>query len=166
MMHNAVLCIIFEFEVKNMRYSRRSKILEIIENQEIDTQNRLVDKLRAEGYDVTQATVSRDIKELNLVKVPGKNGRSRYAQAKPENEHQTRFKNILKQTVLSITPAENLIVIKTVSGCGNAAAESIDSAESKLIVGTIAGDNTVLVVIDKKEDVPEVMKRLNEAVGK
>lgn len=149
-----------------MRYSRRSKILEIIENQEIDTQNRLVDKLRAEGYDVTQATVSRDIKELNLVKVPGKSGRSRYAQAKPGNEHQTRFRTILKQTVLSITPAENLIVIKTVSGCGNAAAESIDSAESDLIVGTIAGDNTVLLIIDKKEDVPEVMKRLNEAVGK
>lgn len=149
-----------------MRFSRQSKILELIEHEEIDTQNRLAERLRSEGFDVTQATVSRDIKELNLVKVQGENGRSRYAQPKIKSKgDNVRFRNILKEVVLSVTPAENLIVVKTVSGCGNAAAEAIDNSNAPGIIGTLAGDNTVLVIVDRKEDVPQILDRFNEAIG-
>ena len=148
-----------------MRFSRQSKILELIEHNEIDTQNKLAEKLREAGYDVTQATVSRDIKELNLVKVQGENGRSRYAQPKlKEKSDNIRFRNILKEVVLSVTPAENLIVVKTVSGCGNAAAEAIDNSNAPGIIGTLAGDNTVLVIVDRKEDVPAILERFKEAI--
>ncbi len=147
-----------------MRFSRRNKILEIIAQEEIDTQNKLVERLREAGFDATQATVSRDIRELQLVKVPGKSGRSCYAQppAAPDPSAE-RFRRILHETVQSITPAENLIVIKTMSGCANAAAEVIDTSEMPEIVGTLAGDNTLLVIVDKKEDVDSVVQKLREA---
>jgi transcriptional regulator of arginine metabolism len=148
-----------------MRFSRQSKILELISTQEVDTQNRLAELLRREGFEVTQATVSRDIKELNLVKVQGENGRSRYAQPSTrEKSDNVRFRNILKEVVLSVTPAENLIVVKTVSGCGNAAAEAIDNSNAPGILGTLAGDNTVLVIVDRKDDVPAILDRFNEAI--
>ncbi len=147
-----------------MRYSRRSKILELIAETEIDTQNRLVELLREAGFDATQATVSRDIKELKLVKVPGKNGRSCYAlPAAAPDPSVEKFRRILHETVQSITPAENLIVIKTMSGCANAAAEVIDTSGMPEIVGTLAGDNTLLIVVDNKEDVASVVQKLQEA---
>ena len=90
-----------------MRYARQSKILEIIKNFEVDTQEKLVEKLNSMGISATQATVSRDIKELGLVKVAGKNGRNCYAEAQPEKEKDlTRFSKLLKDTVLDMKPAE------------------------------------------------------------
>ncbi len=160
------LNIIHRFFVKGetMRYSRRNKILELIASQEIDTQNRLVEKLREEGFDATQATVSRDIKELGLIKIPGRSGRSCYAQpAAALDPAVEKFRRILHETVQSITPAENLIVIKTMSGCANAAAEVIDNADMTGIVGTLAGDNTLFIVVDSKEDVESVVQQLREA---
>ena len=107
-----------------MRYARHQKILELINTHEIDTQERLAEKLRQAGFNVTQATVSRDIKELQLVKHAGPSGRSCYTQSRvadaPVSE---RFRKILRETILSIDSAENIIVIKTLSGCANAAAE-------------------------------------------
>jgi len=135
-----------------MRYSRQSKILELIEEHDISTQEALVSHLRSEGYDVTQATVSRDIKDLHLVKVLSPSGGYKYAaeasQAAPISK---RFSKIFRETIKSVTPADNLIVVKTLSGCGNAAAEAIDSMGLPHVVGSIAGDNTIFLACDSAE---------------
>lgn len=148
-----------------MRYARQSKILEIIAASEIDTQERLADKLSQAGFNATQATVSRDIKELGLIKVTGKSGRSCYAQApKVSAKEIDRYKKILHETIQSIKAAENIIVIKTLSGCANAAAEVIDKMDKAEILGTIAGDNTIFLVVDKTEHVEEVLQAFEEAI--
>ena len=150
-----------------MRYARQSKILEIIKNFEIDTQEKLVEKLNSMGISATQATVSRDIRELGLVKVAGKNGRNCYAEAQPEKEKDlTRFSKLLKDTVLDMKPAENLIVVRTLSGCAPAAAEVIDNLKMDSIVGTLAGDNTIFIAVGSKELASSVIKKLNELISK
>lgn len=148
-----------------MRYARQSKILELIKEQEIDTQDRLAAKLNQAGFDVTQATVSRDIKELGLVKVVGKSGRSCYAEAPKISKVQfEKYSKLLSDTVLSIKSAENMIVIKTMAGCANAAAEVIDNMHLDEILGTIAGDNTIFLVIDSKDNVAKVLSKFDEAI--
>ncbi|MCQ2553651.1 MAG: arginine repressor [Clostridia bacterium] len=148
-----------------MRYARQSKILELIKAQEIDTQERLADKLNQAGFNATQATVSRDIKELGLVKVTGKSGRSCYAEApKISKVELDKYSKLLKDTVQSIRAAENMIVIKTMAGCANAAAEVIDNMQMDTILGTIAGDNTIFLVIDSKDHVASVLAHFNEAI--
>ena len=150
-----------------MRYARHQKILELINTHEIDTQERLAEKLRQAGFNVTQATVSRDIKELQLVKHAGPSGRSCYTQSRvsdaPVSE---RFRKILRETILSIDSAENIIVIKTLSGCANAAAEAIDTTNFSEIVGTIAGDNTIFMAISSREAVPSLMEQFHEMISK
>ena len=150
-----------------MRYARHQKILELINTHEIDTQERLAEKLRQAGFNVTQATVSRDIKELQLVKHAGPSGRSCYTQSRvsdaPVSE---RFRKILRETILSIDSAENIIVIKTLSGCANAAAEAIDTTNFPDIVGTIAGDNTIFMAISSREAVPSLMEQFHEMISK
>ena len=149
-----------------MRYARQSKILEIIKNFEVDTQEKLVEKLNSMGISATQATVSRDIRELGLVKVAGKNGRNCYAVAQPEKEKDlTRFSKLLKDTVLDMKPAENLIVVRTLSGCAPAAAEVIDNLKIDSIVGTLAGDNTIFIAVGSKELASSVIKKLNELIS-
>ena len=150
-----------------MKQTRQSAILNIIQNRSIETQEELAEALRAEGYSITQATVSRDIKELQLVKHAGPSGRSCYTQSRvtdaPVSE---RFRKILRETILSIESAENIIVIKTLSGCANAAAEAIDTSNFPEIVGTIAGDNTIFMVISTKEAVPPLMEQFHEMTAK
>ena len=149
-----------------MRYARQSKILEIIKNQEIDTQEKLSEKLREAGFKTTQATVSRDIKELGLVKAAGKSGRSCYAEAPKENaKDMDRYSKILRDTVLEIRSAENLIVIHTLSGCANAAAEVIDNLRMDHIIGSLAGDNTIFLAADAKENVDAVLAILNSFIS-
>jgi len=148
-----------------MRYARQSKILEIIAGSEIDTQERLAEKLKQAGFNATQATVSRDIKELGLIKVTGKSGRSCYAQAPKVSALEIdRYKKILHETIQSIKAAENIVVIKTLSGCANAAAEVIDKMDREEILGTIAGDNTIFLVVDKLENVEIVLNAFEEAI--
>ena len=148
-----------------MRQSRQSKILEIIKTQSIDTQERLASKLNAAGFKVTQATVSRDIKELGLIKVPGPAGRSVYAPAhKGSAADDGRFRKILRDTVTDIKAAGNILVIKTLSGCANAAAEAIDNLSPESVVGTLAGDNTIFAAIDSVENVPAVLKLFNDSI--
>ena len=112
-------------------------------NSEIDTQERLANLLEEEGFKVTQATISRDIKELQLVKILNVNGRYKYAVS---TGHDTpiseRFIKIFRETVLSFKSAQNLIIIKTLSGCGSAACEAIDCIDLPHLVGSVAGDNT------------------------
>ncbi len=148
-----------------MRYSRQNKILEIIGREEIDTQERLASILRSEGYDVTQATISRDIKELQLVKTLSSSGNYKYAVNKSNDLPVTeRFVKIFKQTVISVDSAENLIIIKTLPGCANAAGETIDTSNMMHVKGSIAGDNTLLIIVDSKENVPELLEEFNNLI--
>ena len=148
-----------------MRYARHQKILELINTHEIDTQERLAEKLRQAGFNVTQATVSRDIKELQLVKHAGPSGRSCYTQSRvsdaPVSE---RFRKILRETILSIDSAENIIVIKTLSGCANAAAEAIDTTNFPEIVGTIAGDDTIFILTRSEASAKQLIAALEAQI--
>ena len=145
-----------------MRYSRQNKILELIANNEVETQDKLAQMLRDEGFEVTQATISRDIKELQLVKVLGANGRYRYSVSTQQDAPiSDRFVKIFRETITSFASAQNLIVIKTLSGCGPAAGESIDNISLPHVVGSIAGDNTLLLIVDKEENVEEILSIFN-----
>lgn len=149
-----------------MRYARQKKILELVNNYEIETQEKIAEKLRECGFNITQATVSRDIKDLQLIKQPGSSGRSCYAQnTNIEAPISERFRKILRETILSIDAAENIIVIKTLSGCAHAAAEAIDTSNFPEIVGTIAGDNTIFMVISSSEAVAALLKKFSELVS-
>lgn len=150
-----------------MRYSRQNKILEIINTNEVETQDRLQELLREAGYNVTQATISRDIKELQLVKGLSKSGKYKYVSSNyQERPISDRFIKIFRETTLSWASAENLIIVKTLSGCGNAAAEAIDCLELEHIVGTISGDNTMLIVVDKSEHVKNVTDKFEKMINK
>ena len=150
-----------------MRYSRQNKILELIANNEIETQERLASMLRDEGFNVTQATISRDIKELQLVKILSNSGRYKYAVgAQQDTPISDRFVKIFRETITSFASAKNLIVIKTLSGCGAAACEAIDNINIPHIVGSIAGDNTLLLIVDDDENVEEIMSIFNTLLNK
>lgn len=143
-----------------MKSVRHAVIKEIIETQEIETQEELAAALRARNIDVTQATVSRDIKELRLLKVLSESGGYKYATAdKAEHGLADRFIRIFNESVISITPAGNLIVIKTISGSAHVAGEAIDSLKWSEIVGTISGDNTLLVIAQTEADVENLMHK-------
>ncbi|MDO4384181.1 MAG: arginine repressor [Eubacteriales bacterium] len=150
-----------------MRYSRQNKILEIISNNDVETQDQLQDLLNKEGFSVTQATISRDIKELQLVKALAANGKYKYTVGKyDEQPISERFIKIFRETIISTSHAGNLIVVKTLSGCGNAAAEAIDCLELDHVVGSIAGDNTMLIIVDEEDNVPEILDFFNTMISK
>lgn len=143
-----------------MKASRHNVILELIQKYDIETQGELAEKLRENGFNVTQATVSRDIKELRLIKVLSDAGTYKYATVDTtEAGLQERFIRIFSQSVVNIAYAGNLIIIKTIPGTANAAAEAIDSVKWREIVGTLAGDNTIFVAIKDTKTVPDVMKK-------
>ena len=132
-----------------MKFQRQSKILELIEQEPLETQEELSAKLREHGFETTQATVSRDIKELRLIKVLTANGTYKYATATSEMDPgmMTRVRNIFRESVTSIDSAENMVVIKTLPGLGSAAGYAVDAMKIASIVGSIAGDDTVFVVM-------------------
>lgn len=149
-----------------MRLSRHNKILEIITTNEVKSQEQLQSLLKDSGYDVTQATISRDIKELQLIKSQDKNGVTRYVANTSDNRPiSERFLRIFKETTLSYAPAQNLIVVRTLSGCSNAAAEAIDCLELEHIVGSIAGDNTLLVIVDNEKNVPGIIEAFDKVIN-
>lgn len=140
-----------------MRLSRQNKILEIIKTNEVETQDQLQALLSQAGYSVTQATVSRDIRELQLVKGQGKDGRFKYVAGNYDNRPiSERFTKIFRDTTLSFACAGNLIVIKTLPGCAGAAGEAIDTLSLDHVVGSVCGDNTMLIVVDSEENVPYI----------
>jgi len=145
-----------------MRYSRQNKILELITKNTVETQEQLCQLLKDAGYDVTQATVSRDIKELQLIKTQASDGKYKYTQLRGNGFISERFVKIFRETITKITPAGNLIVVNTLSGCASAAGEAIDSVDFPHIVGSIAGDNTLLLIVDKESHIPAVMKAFDE----
>lgn len=142
-----------------MKYSRHTKILEIIGNYEIETQEELALQLKECGFNVTQATVSRDIKELRLLKVLTKEGRYKYATVnQQESSISDRFIKLFRDSVTSIDSTENFIVIKTLPGAANAAAAALDALDQSDVVGTLAGDDTIFLLIRDKNKVPEVIE--------
>ena len=146
-----------------MRYSRQNKILELISSNEIETQDKLAAMLKEEGFEVTQATISRDIKELQLIKVLSASGKYKYAvSARQDAPISDRFVKIFRETITSFASAQNLIVIKTLSGCGPAAGEAVDCIVLPHVVGSVAGDNTLLLVVDKEENVEEILAIFND----
>ena len=143
-----------------MKSIRHAAILEIIEKQDVETQEELADMLKERGIVVTQATVSRDIKELHLLKVLSEHGGYKYATLdKAEKGMTERLIRIFSESVLSMSNASNLIVIKTLTGSANAAAEAIDSLRWSPVVGTLAGDNTIFVAVRSADEVEGVMER-------
>lgn len=142
-----------------MKYSRHTKILEIIDNHEIETQEELAVNLKECGFNVTQATVSRDIKELRLLKVLTKDGRYKYATIKQqESGISDRFVKLFRDSVMSIDSAENIIVIKTLPGAANAAAAALDALDLKELVGTLAGDDTIFLLVRNKDAIPDTIE--------
>ncbi len=146
-----------------MKTVRQVAILDIIGKKDIETQEELAEELKKQGIVVTQATVSRDIKELRLLKVLSTNGAYKYATAdKAEHGLSDRFIRMFAESVLSMAHSGNMIVIKTLSGSANVAAEAVDNLHWQEILGTLAGDNTIFVVIRNHEEVETVLKRMQE----
>ncbi|MCR4622008.1 MAG: arginine repressor [Clostridiales bacterium] len=150
-----------------MKVKRHALILEIIASQEIDTQEGLTRALSEAGINVTQATVSRDIRELKLIKTATNHGTYRYtAGGAEENEGKDRYLRIFSELVTSVNAAGNLVVLKTITAAAQTAAEAIDNLQWPEIIGTIAGENTVLAIIKNLEDTDDVAARLKELTGK
>ena len=150
-----------------MKQKRHEKIMELIEHYEIETQEELADRLQQEGFRVTQATVSRDIRELRLSKVPGQNGRQKYVLLnRQEHQMAEKYVGILREAFVSMDWAQNILVIKTVSGMAMAVAAALDKIDWKEIVGCIAGDDTVMCAIRTLEDTKTVMTELDKIVRK
>lgn len=147
-----------------MKMTRHAKIKEIIDNHKIETQEDLAAALRSEGIDVTQATVSRDIKELMLVKVPDANGHYHYAYPKDHGMLLTveRLERTFHDSIVSIRSSDCMVVIRTMPGTAQSVAFALDYMKWPEILGTIAGDDTVFVALENKEGVLSLLKRLKE----
>ena len=144
-----------------MKTDRHKKILEVIDRYEVGTQEELAKILNDEGYNVTQATVSRDIRELNLSKVSVDGKRTRYATlSKDKPVASDKFLTVLKEGFVSMDMAQNILVIKTVSGMAMAVAAALDAMDCHEIVGSIAGDDTIMCAVRTVEDTTALMGRL------
>ena len=149
------------------RETRQLKIIEIIAKNNVDTQEELVARLCDEGFRVTQATVSRDIKDMGIIKTLSEDGKKyKYTAQQPKDNTSERFLSIFRNTVLSIRTAENLVVIKTETGAANAAAETIDRMNLDCILGVIAGDNTIFVAVDNVDNTAYVAEKLEDILDK
>ncbi|MEQ8237325.1 MAG: arginine repressor [Syntrophomonadaceae bacterium] len=146
-----------------MKTRRHFAIREILQSERISTQEELCEELRNRGYDVTQATVSRDIKELSLVKIPDGSG---YRYALPEIQSRktsnVRMRRVFQDSVVGYNHSENIVVIKTLPGAAQSIASLIDSLDNPLILGTVAGDDTIFMVIKNREAIVEVMQLFRE----
>ncbi len=130
-----------------MKKDRLQKILEIIDIYRIETQDELIARLRDCGYEVTQATVSRDIKRLHLIKIQTDDGHSKYSLPRVNKfDTNEKYRNILHQTISAVHCANNLVVVRTYTGMANAAGAAIDAMQSELLLGSIAGDDTIFIV--------------------
>ena len=148
-----------------MKAKRQALIREIVEAQSIQTQEELAEALRVRGMVVTQATVSRDIREMHLLKVLADDGSYRYAtMEKGDTGVSDRLIRMLADSVVEMNFANNLIVIRTLPGSAHVAAEAVDNLKWPEVLGTIAGDNTILVIVRSNEEVEAVIKRFRSIV--
>ena len=146
-----------------MKNRRQMMILDIIGRKYIETQEELADELRRQGMKVTQATISRDIKELRLVKVANSEGKNCYSVSRSqEQEISDRQLRIFIDSVVSVRMSDNLVVIKTITGTADAAAETLDSFRWPEMIGSIAGDNTIMIVTEGEEASRILVDRLND----
>jgi len=149
-----------------MKVNRHAKIVELVNKHHIETQEELADRLNQEGYKVTQATVSRDIRDLKLTKVQIEGGRQKYAALKNTESMLTeKYFRILKDGFVSMDMAQNILVIKTVSGMAMAVAAAIDDMNWHEVVGCIAGDDTIMCAIRSVEDTEVVMEKFRRIVS-
>lgn len=150
-----------------MKKARHKKILSLINEHNIDRQEVLLDYLNKEGFQVTQATVSRDIKELNLVKIVASNGEYKYAQNTIVKDTQatfTRFDYIFSESIKSVDYAMNIVVIKCHTAMAQAACEMFDSLHWDGVVGTLAGENTIFVAVKTEEGAQQLTEKLKQYI--
>lgn len=143
------------------KQKRQQILLDIVAKVEVDTQEEIIKLLNEQGLNVTQATVSRDIKEMGLVKTSGRVKKYKYAQVTQIHKDSAKLLNLFKAAVNSIDQAQNLVVVKTIIGNANAVAAAIDAQRIPGVIGTLAGDDTVLVVTKDNDDANFVIEELN-----
>ncbi len=149
-----------------MKEKRQDIILEIIKRKDVETQEELAEELKSRGINVTQATVSRDIKELNLIKILSHNGKYKYAQvSKGRNTNINALATIFSNTALSIEKVDKLLVVKTISASASLAAEAIDSFNLEGVAGTIAGDNTLFILVRTDEKAEELLREIKKLIN-
>jgi transcriptional regulator of arginine metabolism len=149
-----------------MKEQRQEKILEIIKNIEIETQEELAEELKNKGIHITQATVSRDIKELNLIKILSHNGKYKYAQvSQTKNTNISALASIFSNTAISVERVDKILVVKTISASASLAAEAIDSFNLDGVVGTLAGDNTIFIAVRTDEKAEELLQEIKKMIN-
>ncbi len=149
-----------------MKNRRQRRILEIVSNETIGTQKELAERLQQEGFETTQATISRDIKELLLVKVNIGGDRYKYVIAQETPVTDAKLRMVLREFILSYDYSENLLILNTAPGNANTVASAIDRARWPQVIGTLAGDDTVMLVIKPKEAVQEVVEKIEDYTSK
>jgi transcriptional regulator of arginine metabolism len=151
-------------KVINLKSKRHNKILEIISEKDIETQEELAEELKMAGFDVTQATVSRDIKILKLIKMQGASGNYRYvASSKESKDINDKLSSILSNAAVSVENVDKFVVVKTLTGSAMAVAEAIDTLFDTEVAGTIAGDNTIFILVrslDKAEELVDKVRKM------
>lgn len=148
-----------------MKRNRQEAILRVISQYEVETQQELAQRLKEEGFEVTQATVSRDIRDMKLSKMPTGEGHQKYVRFHNDEKHLSgKYVNVLKEGFVSIDMAQNLLVVKTVSGMAMAVAAAIDAMKYPEIVGTIAGDDTIMMAVRTVEDTKSLMNQILQLV--
>lgn len=150
-----------------MKKTRHRKIVEIIQKYDVETQEELAGYLKAAGFNVTQATVSRDIRELKLSKVPGGSGKQKYVVLKQDDSHMgDKYIRVLRDGFTSMDMAQNILVVKTVSGMAMAVAAALDALKFPEIVGCIAGDDTIMVAVRTTEETEMLMEKIHIMIEK
>lgn len=146
-----------------MKTKRQNKILDIIEHSSVETQEELIAKLKESGFEVTQATISRDIRELKLVKSMTENGSYKYILPSMDvQESRFIYSNALANSVRSVDHAQNIIVVKTYPGIAQAVGAAIDVLQEKAILGSVAGDDTIIIITRSSEDAGLIAKKIRE----
>lgn len=150
-----------------MKKTRHGKILELIENYDVETQEELAGRLREAGFSVTQATVSRDIRELKLSKIPAEDGGQKYVVLHQDDvEMEDKYSRVLKDAYAHMEVAQNLVVMKTVSGMAMAVAAALDNMEFSELVGCIAGDDTIFLATHSTEEARALTEKLQGMIAR
>ena len=148
-----------------MKTKRQRKIIELITNYDIETQEELAAKLVENGFNVTQATISRDIRELNLTKIATKGGKQKYAvQSSSDIVSNSKYMRVLNDGIITMDTAGNILVVKTVSGMAMAVVAALDAMQIKEILGCIAGDDTIMCVVKHAEETDRVKEHIESFI--
>ena len=145
-----------------MKSVRHDLILDIIDKKDIETQEELVKELQNSGFEVTQATVSRDIKELGLIKISADGKRQKYTKERTDNTVMSKFTDMFRHSVVTIDYALNIVVIKTLSGSANVAGTMVDRLKNSSVLGCVAGDDTVFAVLRDERAAEDLTQKLRE----